>query len=88
MHRDEASELFACLGDMDRVKIMKMLYNNELMTYDQLNQRMGLEMEELKSQVLILEKLNFLSIQQDVIKCNKNLVDTLMTFITTKCSCC
>ena len=30
MHKQEASELFLVLGNQDRVKIMKFLYNNDI----------------------------------------------------------
>ena len=41
MHKKEASELFKILGNEDRVKIMKMLYNRGNLTFSELLQIIG-----------------------------------------------
>lgn len=88
MHKEEASQLFACLGDPNRVKIVKMLYNNDSLTLKALEQRIGVDSFELKSHLKTLVDANLILNQQEVYRCNKELVDTLMSFISTRCGCC
>ena len=87
MHKDDASLLFAVLGDASRVKIVKMLYNMSAMNEEQLCQR--LNGEDLKNhlEILLNSRLVFKN-DISLYECNKSLVDELMHFVTTPCKCC
>lgn len=88
MHKEEASRLFATLGEPSRVKIMKMLYHNTRLSLEALTGRMGLGETELTRHLDCLCKAELLRKEADTYICNKELVDELMAFIPTKCSCC
>lgn len=88
MHKEEAGRLFAVLGEPIRVKIMKMLYHNTSLSMEELKGRMGLGEAELTPHLSSLCEVEFLYRQQNTYTCNKALVDTLMSFIPTKCACC
>lgn len=49
MHKKEASELFNVLGNEDRVKIMKMIYNRGDLTFKELLSIIGCDEKELTS---------------------------------------
>lgn len=88
MHKEEAGKLFSILGNPDRVKIMKMLYHNQTLNIEQLQQRMNLPILELSSHLDILLESGLITQNGTTYVCNKELVDSLMSFIPTKCSCC
>lgn len=88
MHKDEAAKLFAGLSDPNCVKIVKMLYHNSALNLDQLEERMGVSRLELKSHLQGLLDLGLIENKETSYFCNKELVDSLMSFIPTKCSCC
>ncbi len=88
MHKEEASQLFLCLGDGIRVKVVKMLYHNVSLSLEQLCERMDMTSLELQKHFDILCEAKLILKEENKFTCNKELVDTLMTFITTKCGCC
>lgn len=88
MHKDEAGKLFASLGDPNRVKIVKMLYHNTTLNLEQLEERMGLSIVELKAHIQVLIDAGLILKNETAYECNREVVDTLMAFIPTKCSCC
>lgn len=88
MHKEEAGKLFANLGNPDRVKIVKMLYHNPSLNFEQLQQRVDLSVLELNAQLDILLESGLITQNGTAYGCNKELVDSLMSFIPTKCSCC
>ncbi|MDE6407564.1 MAG: helix-turn-helix domain-containing protein [Anaeroplasmataceae bacterium] len=88
MHKDEASRLFASLGDPNRVKIVKMLYHNETLSVEALTQIMDLSSLELKSHLSLLCEVGLVKKQNEEYCCNKELLDTLLAFIPTRCGCC
>ena len=87
MHKDDASVLFSVLGDSNRVKIVKMLYNKSALSEEQL--KTIFEGVELKDhlEILLNSQLIFKN-EHALYECNKPLVDELMHFITTPCKCC
>lgn len=88
MHKEEAAKLFASLGDESRVKIVKMLYHNTALNLNNLCDRMGMSSAEIEPHLNLLIEVELISKQEDQYSCNKDLVEALMTFITTKCGCC
>lgn len=88
MHKEEASKLFASLGDGTRVKIVKMLYHNTHLNLEELCERTGLNSFELKSHLILLCDVELITKEENYFVCNKELVDTLLSFIPTKCGCC
>lgn len=88
MHKEEASRLFAVLGNPDCVKIVKMLYHNEQFNLEQLSSRMDLTGIELKTHIKNLCDVELILKDNETYRCNRVLVDSLMSFIITKCSCC
>lgn len=88
MHKEEAGLLFSCLGYPDRVKIVKLLYHNDNFTIQQLLERMNLEAVELDGHLQALSDAGLIKKEGYYCSCNKELVENLMSFITTKCSCC
>lgn len=88
MHKEEASKLFASLGDGSRVKIVKMLYHNTSLSLNSLCERMGMSSSELEPHLNLLIEVELISKQGEQYTCNRDLVEALMAFITTKCGCC
>lgn len=87
MHKKEASELFNVLGNEDRVKIMKMLYNRGDLTFKELLSIIGCDEKELTD---ILEKLlyfNLITTDNEIYSCNRELLNELLSFIVTPCGC-
>lgn len=87
MHKDDASLLFAVLGDASRVKIVKMLYNRSAMSEEQLQEKIDGECLKDHLEILLNSQLIFKN-DHFLYECNKSLVDELMHFITTPCKCC
>lgn len=88
MHKEEASRLFASLGDPNRVKIVKMLYHNPNLNLEMLGNRMEVSSIELKAHLSILEEVGLVTKNADTYNCNKEVLETLLSFITTRCGCC
>lgn len=88
MHKEEAGMLFECLGDPNRVKIVKLLYHTSFLTLVELEERIGISLIELKTHLQKLTDCNLIFSNESKYKCNKELVDTLMNFISTRCGCC
>ena len=88
MHKDEASRLFASLGDPNRVKIVKMLYHNSTLSIERLSQMMDLSSLELKAHLNVLTEVDLVKKQNEDYCCDKELLDTLLSFIPTRCGCC
>lgn len=88
MHKEEASRLFASLGDANRVKIVKMLYHNPSIDLEALGKKMDLPSTELRVHLSILMETGLVTIEDNMYNCNKDLLHALLTFITTKCGCC
>ncbi len=86
MHKEEVSELFKVLSHPSRVKIVKMLYHNEKLSFQDLTGRMN--NENLTEHLEVLVKANLIKKENDNYSCNRNLVDDLMSFISKKCGCC
>lgn len=88
MHKEEASRLFGSLADPVRVKIVKMLYHNATLDLQALESRMDLSEFELRTHLNLLCGVGIISKENDEYHCNKELIDTLLSFIPTKCGCC
>ena len=88
MHKEEIATLFATLGHPDRVKIVKLLYHNDQLTLPQLMERMNLEVNDLQLHLQALHTDHLISMDTQYCACNKEVIDRLMSFISTKCSCC
>ena len=81
MHKDEAAALFKIIGEPSRVKALKFLYNLGPMSLDEL-----LELGTTFTDIQILKE-NELIIENDKFEVNKDLLDSLLSFIQTKCGC-
>ncbi len=93
MHKDEASKLFSILGDVYRVKIMKILYNNDEVSRESFYKIFscspyGLELHFIKLKEANLINVRIVDKDTTYFSCNKELLDELMNFFKTKCSCC
>ncbi len=93
MHKDEASKLFSVLGTEDRVKIMKILYNNDEVSRESFYQIFPNSQKLLELHFLKLKEVNLINVRivdqnTTYFSCNKKLLDELMNFFKTKCSCC
>lgn len=88
MHKDEASYLFSVLGKPYRVKIVKMLYHNVSLTSEQIKERLDLDETLVEAHLETLCRANLIQQKDYSYFCNKELVDALMSFISTKCGCC
>lgn len=88
MHKQEASYLFSLLSDGDRVKIIKVLYNNDEVPYAKFNQIVDCDKNTLDTHLSLLVEGNLLVCNQSIYKCNKELVDELMEFVKKPCGCC
>ncbi|MDE5565518.1 MAG: helix-turn-helix domain-containing protein [Anaeroplasmataceae bacterium] len=88
MHKEEAGYLFNILGNPDRVKIVKMLYHNVSLTNEQIIERMNLDFNVIEEHLKTLINANLIQNKDYCYFCNKELIDTLMSFITTRCKCC
>ena len=84
MHKEEAGMLFECLGNPNRVKIVKLLYHTSFLTLVELEERIGISLLELKTHLQKLTDCNLIFSNENKYKCNKELVDTLMNFIDRK----
>ncbi|MGM9969431.1 MAG: hypothetical protein ACI35S_03440 [Anaeroplasma sp.] len=87
MHKEEASVLFMTLGNPLRVKIVKMLYHNEKLSIEDLSKRMDMYFDDLEVHLSLLIDNKLVLKKEDFYLCNNRLVDELMAFIPTKCSC-
>ena len=87
MHKQEASELFLVLGNQDRIKIMKFLYNNDIIYTLPMLENLVEFLEELENNLKVLLENNLLLKKENGYICNKEKVDELMNFITTPCGC-
>ncbi len=86
MHKDEAAKGFFVLGQPDRVKIIKMLYNRGSLTFVQLLSLIGCSEEELKQHLDVLIQNGFVS-QNGSYSVQKDYVDELLDFLRTPCGC-
>lgn len=87
MHKKEASELFNVLGNEDRVKIMKMLYNRGDLTFKELLSIIGYDENELTDSLEKLLYFNLITTDNEIYSCNKKLLNELLSFIITPCGC-
>lgn len=87
MHKQEASELFLVLGNPDRVKIMKFLYNNDIIYTLPMLENLVEFLDVLEKNLKVLLENNLLLKKENGYICNKEKVDELMSFITTPCGC-
>ena len=87
MHKDDAAKLFALLSDGDRVKIVKKLYMNNVLSYDELKDIIDTSEEKLKKDLSQLVSANMIKVDQNSYTPNKDLIDELMNFIKTPCKC-
>ncbi len=90
MHKMEAANLFALLGDGDRVKTLKMLYMREELSELALKMMIGSDDSKFEEDVKLLEKSELIIIKGDGEKMyypNKDKIDELMSFISTPCGC-
>lgn len=88
MHKQEAAQLFTIIGDEDRIKILKLLYQAKKLDRDQLNQLIGCgelhlceHLEILKDHALIAET------DEGSCTCNRALLEELMHYIFAPCGC-
>ncbi len=87
MHKKEASELFNVLGNEDRVKIMKMLYNRGDLTFKELLSIIGFDEKELTDSLEKLLYFNLITTDNEIYSCNRELLNELLSFIVTPCGC-
>lgn len=87
MHKKEASELFNVLGNEDRVKIMKMLYNRDDLTFKELLSIIGCDEKELTNSLEKLLYFNLITTDNEIYSCNRELLNELLSFIITPCGC-
>lgn len=87
MHKKEASELFNVLGNEDRVKIMKMLYNRGKLTFKELLSIIGCDEKELTDSLEKLLYFNLITTDNKIYSCNRELLNELLSFIITPCGC-
>lgn len=87
MHKKEASELFNVLGNEDRVKIMKMLYNRDDLTFKELLSIIGCDEKELTDSLEKLLYFNLITTDNEIYSCNRELLTELLSFIVTPCGC-
>lgn len=87
MHKKEASELFSVLGNEDRVKIMKMLYNRGDLTFLELIEIIGCNNDELTYSLKMLISANLITFDGNKYSCNKEHLMELLAFIVTPCGC-
>lgn len=87
MHKKEASELFNVLGNEDRVKIMKKLYNRGDLTFKELLSIIGCDEKELTDSLEKLLYFNLITTDNEIYSCNRELLNELLSFIITPCGC-
>lgn len=87
MHKKEASELFNVLGNEDRVKIMKMLYNRGDLTFKELLSIIDCDEKELTDSLEKLLYFNLITTDNEIYSCNRELLNELLSFIITPCGC-
>lgn len=87
MHKKEASELFNVLGNEDRVKIMKMLYNRGDLTFKELLSIIGCDEKGLTDSLEKLLYFNLITTDNEIYSCNRELLTELLSFIVTPCGC-
>lgn len=87
MHKKEASELFNVLGNEDRVKIMKKLYNRGDLTFKELLSIIGCDEKELTNSLEKLLYFNLITTDNEIYSCNRELLNELLSFIITPCGC-
>jgi len=85
MHKQEAAHLFTILGDEDIVKTLKLLYNLGDLSLNDLSLR--IEASDLDAKLELLIKENLISLINEKYHANRELIDELMSFITTACKC-
>lgn len=92
MHKQEASILFKALGDESRVKIVKVLYNKGEICACKLLDIVECKQATLSHHLKVLSNLELITCRKDgkqrLYSCNKELVDELMSFVSTPCGCC
>lgn len=86
MHKDDAAKLFGVLSDGSRVKICKMLYLKGSLDFDELLNLIGCDDIKLNEHLNLLIESE-LVIKEDKYLINSELLDTLMSFISTPCGC-
>lgn len=88
MHKLEASELFLLLGNPDRVKIVKFLYNSDVIySLEMINNLVDCNQEELINHLNLLLDKEILIKKENGYICNKSKVYELMNFVLTPCGC-
>ena len=91
MHKEEASQLFNVLGNVSRIKIVKVLYHNKEICACKFLDMISCKQSTLSHHlnVLLKNKLVFKRKEGTNVfySCNKELVDQLMSFIASKCKC-
>ncbi len=87
MHKDEASRLFAALADENSVKLAKMLNNRGDMNYDALLNVVGCNIMAFNRSLESMLNSKLVLLNNDIYSINKELLDTLLKFIVTPCSC-
>lgn len=92
MHKEEASKLFRVLGNETRVKIVKILFNNDKVLMDNFYHIFSSDRNELEMHFALLKEANLVMEKTEgnniYYICNKRLLNELMSFFKTKCSCC
>lgn len=91
MHKDEVSYLFKALSDPSRVKIVKILYNNDELCAHTLLSAVDCGQSTLSHHMAILTESGIISSRKDGQKVqysvNCELIDKLMDFVKTPCNC-
>lgn len=88
MHKEEASLGFKHLSNPHNVKIVKMLYVKGDLNVSALMEKIEIEEDELKGLLNELVEGNLITTTDNInYSVNKDYVDTLMSFVSTKCKC-
>ncbi len=92
MHKNDAAELFKVLGNPNRVKMLKILYNTESVSKNQFAKAFDCDDKALRYHLDLLTKCNLFKMnvtnESETYVCNRELVDELMSFVSTRCKCC
>ena len=90
MHKMEAANLFALLGDGDRVKTLKMLYMRDELSELALKMMVGSDDSKFDEDIKLLEEAELIIVKrgyETTYYPNKGKIDELMSFISTPCGC-
>lgn len=92
MHKEEVAKYFKALSEETRVKIIKVLYNNNKISIRNLLNMLNCTYLNLSIHLSILLESNLIIEEKEnneiFYLCNKELIDELMSFFSKPCQCC